>query len=64
MEASHKTHRPHIKVGKDEEEEEDLSVMPLYGPGLEDVSGCVYLVTMPGEVKDPTQVTFHGLHHS
>ena len=22
MEASHKTHRPHIKVGKDEEEEE------------------------------------------
>ena len=23
MEASHKTHRPHIKVGKDEEEEED-----------------------------------------
>ena len=23
MEASHKTHRPHIKVGKDEEEEEE-----------------------------------------
>ena len=23
MEASHKTHRPHIKVGKDEVEEED-----------------------------------------
>ena len=23
MEASHKTHRPHIKVGKDAEEEED-----------------------------------------
>ena len=24
MEASHKTHRPHIKVGKDEEEEEEV----------------------------------------
>ena len=24
MEASHKTHRPHIKVGKDEEEEEKM----------------------------------------
>ena len=23
MEASHKTHRPHLKVGKDEEEEEE-----------------------------------------
>ena len=23
MEASHKTHRPHIKVGKDENEEEE-----------------------------------------
>ena len=32
-----------------------LAVMPLYGPGLEDVSGRVYLVTMPGEVKDPTR---------
>ena len=30
MEASHKTHRPHIKVGKDEEEEEEdtLNVVP------------------------------------
>ena len=28
MEASHKTHRPHIKVGKDEEEEEE-DIRPL-----------------------------------
>ena len=27
MEASHKTHRPHIKVGKDEEEEEESDAM-------------------------------------
>ena len=27
MEASHKTHRPHIKVGKDAEEEEILVVV-------------------------------------
>ena len=26
MEASHKTHRPHIKVGKDEEEKEDHNI--------------------------------------
>ena len=25
METSHKTHRPHIKVGKDEDEEEDTT---------------------------------------
>ena len=29
MEASHKTHRPHIKVGKDEEEE-DLRLLLQY----------------------------------
>ena len=29
MEASHKTHRPHIKVGKDEEEEEE-AVGPIH----------------------------------
>ena len=34
-----------------------FTAFSLYGPGLEDVSGRVYLATMPGpgEVKDPTQ---------
>ena len=30
MEASHKTHRPHIKVGKDEEEEEEMNSEATY----------------------------------
>ena len=35
MEASHKTHRPHIKVGKDEEEEEvDYLFYSMYGGQL------------------------------
>ena len=37
MEASHKTHRPHIKVGKDEEEEGEFSLRftaPLSGRSL------------------------------
>ena len=38
MEASHKTHRPHIKVGKDEEEEED-TLIPEYHDGNEHVFG-------------------------
>ena len=32
MEASHKTHRPHIKVGKDEEEE-DWNMVRKFGHG-------------------------------
>ena len=37
MEASHKTHRPHIKVGKDAEEEEDLIVIDYICDGINDV---------------------------
>ena len=37
MEASHKTHRPHIKVGKDEEEDEDLSTKMKQGNSKETV---------------------------
>ena len=33
MEASHKTHRPHIKVGKDAEEEEDTHFTVIYRLG-------------------------------
>ena len=32
MEASHKTHRPHIKVGKDAEEEEETNDGPRASP--------------------------------
>ena len=34
MEASHKTHRPHIKVGKDEEEEEEEFLEPFLNNGM------------------------------
>ena len=30
MEASHKNHQPHIKVGKDAEEEEEEDLWPWY----------------------------------
>ena len=33
MEASHKTHRPHIKLGKDAEEEEEIALRQYAGGG-------------------------------
>ena len=44
MEASHKTHRPHIKVGKDEEEEDDSNSVDSYPREIILFQGTVLLI--------------------
>ena len=44
MEASHKTHRPHIKVGKDAEEEEEKKKNFIDGYTLFTVGCCQFVL--------------------
>ena len=48
MEASHKTHRPHIKVGKDAEEEEEEKMKNFIdGDTLFTVGCCQFFCRIP-----------------
>ena len=51
MEASHKTHRPHIKVGKDEEEEDQKLIIN----GYVTISSTISL-TMPSSTMEFNEI--------
>ena len=50
MEASHKTHRPHIKVGKDEEKQKMLSMLLKEVIMLQNIQECVIRSTCVNDV--------------